>query len=403
VSEVTIVGAGPAGLVAAIAAKRLGLEPTVFEGAADFKRVGGGILLQNNGLQVLGALGLLESFRPFMRVTPVLVTELPDGRRLAAVDYRKLAVPHPYTAVVLRYELQEHLLAAAQREGVTLHFGSRCNGVVRTEGAAVLSFENGVTHTARVLLACDGIHSHVREGAGVPYVKREIRRAYLRAVAELHMQDDLIREIWGADGRRIGICPLPGNRTYIFTTAPFGQWQGVLEHDLEGWIRSWAPFGPLVQHLLRAVPDWRRVNYSEVAEVVMPNWFHPPIFFVGDAAHAMTPNLGQGANAAMVDALVLVRLLALEPRGDLTGVGQQYEAIRKDFVRRTQRTAYRAGVLAELTSKPLQRLRNRTFSLVQRVPSLGRSALLLAAGYNPSDEPYLQPKLLEVTKGQAEV
>jgi 2-polyprenyl-6-methoxyphenol hydroxylase-like FAD-dependent oxidoreductase len=95
----------------------------------------------------------------------------------------------------------------------------------------------------------------------------------------------------------------------------------------------------------------------------------------------------------MVDALVLVRLLscALEAGRDLNSVGQRYEAIRKAFVKRTQRAAYGVGVAAELTSKPLQWLRNRTFLLVQKVPLLGRSAGLLGAGYHPADQPYLQP------------
>ena len=69
--RIAIVGAGPAGLTAALAGRKLGLEVTVFEQAHDFKRIGGGIAIQDNGQRVLDTLGLLESFRPYMRLCPL--------------------------------------------------------------------------------------------------------------------------------------------------------------------------------------------------------------------------------------------------------------------------------------------------------------------------------------------
>jgi salicylate hydroxylase len=70
----------------------------------------------------------------------------------------------------------------------------------------------------------------------------------------------------------------------------------------------------------------------------MPRWYKVPVFFVGDAAHAMTPHLGQGANSSMVDALVLIRLLAScgtdDSMPDLAGA--RYEKVRQPFVTRIQ-------------------------------------------------------------------
>src|SRR5215211_3228071 len=71
-SRVAIVGAGPAGLAAALALRRLGLEVTVFEQAEDYQRIGGGIVLHDNGQRVLQALGLLDSFRPHLQPCPVI-------------------------------------------------------------------------------------------------------------------------------------------------------------------------------------------------------------------------------------------------------------------------------------------------------------------------------------------
>jgi 2-methyl-3-hydroxypyridine 5-carboxylic acid dioxygenase len=62
--------------------------------------------------------------------------------------------------------------------------------------------------------------------------------------------------------------------------------------------------------VLERVPDWYRVDYDEVHEIHLEQWSNPPVFLVGDAAHGMTPNYGQGANCAVVEVLVLTTLLA---------------------------------------------------------------------------------------------
>ena len=92
-SPIAIVGAGPAGLTAALALRRSGLEVTVFEQAEDYQRLGGGIVLHDNGQRVLAALGLLESFRPHLQPCPVLAAERGDGRVLGAVEFGRFTPP----------------------------------------------------------------------------------------------------------------------------------------------------------------------------------------------------------------------------------------------------------------------------------------------------------------------
>ena len=92
-SGIAIVGAGPAGLTAALALRRLGLEVTVFEQSKDFRRIGGGIVLHDNGQRVLQALGLLDSFRPHLQPCPVIAAELCRGRPSGAVDFDRFSPP----------------------------------------------------------------------------------------------------------------------------------------------------------------------------------------------------------------------------------------------------------------------------------------------------------------------
>jgi 2-polyprenyl-6-methoxyphenol hydroxylase-like FAD-dependent oxidoreductase len=389
-ARVAIVGAGPAGLTAALAAQKLGLNVTVFEKTLDFERVGGGILLHSNGLRVLEALDLLDLFWPVMRPCSTLTVELPGGRRLSTFDYRKLAIPHNYSAAVMRYHLQEYLLSAVEWAGVPVLAGHRCIGLRYQNGTACLVFANGAEYECEVVIACDGIHSAVRDAIGLRPVSRAIGQAYLRAIAQRQVEDDTLREIWGPDGRRFGICPLPGEQTYVFCSVPVGGWRKIQKSQLEFWLESWHIFGPQVMDLIAAV-DWSQANYSEVHEIDLRRWWKLPVFVVGDAAHAMTPFMGQGANSAMVDALVLMELLApaLRAGTNLNRVGRAYQSLRRPFVRRLQTTSRRLGLIGSWSSAPARHARDALMLLANSVGT-SRRMLLLGAGYNRREQRYFQ-------------
>ena len=388
-ARVAIVGAGPAGLTAALAARKLGLDVTVFEKTLDFERVGGGLLLHSNGLRVLEALSLLDLLRPVMRACSTLAVELPNGQRLSTFDYRKLKIPHNYCAVVMRYHLQEYLLSAVEWAGVPVLAGHRCTGLSYERGMACLRFANGKEHECDVVIACDGIHSAVRNAIGLQATRRADGQAYLRGIAERGLAEATIREIWGPDGRRFGMCPLPGDQTYVFCSVPVGGWRTILKNQLEFWIESWQMFGPEVAALMGAV-DWSQANYSEVQEIDLRRWWKLPVFVVGDAAHAMTPFMGQGANSAMVDALVLMRLLApaLQSGASLERVGRAYQGLRRPFVSRIQKSSRRLGLAGSWSSAPARHVRD-TLMLLSRMIT-PRGALLLGAGYNRREERYLR-------------
>jgi 2-polyprenyl-6-methoxyphenol hydroxylase-like FAD-dependent oxidoreductase len=393
--RIAIVGAGLAGLTAAIAARRLGLEARLYEQTPDFKQVGGGIMIHSNGLRVLETLGLLDSFAPQMRLTQRLQVEAPGGKPLSVVDLGQLSIPHNQAAVVLRYKLQEHLLVAGEREGVEVAFDHRLTDLSCAKGRAVLRFADGAEEEFDLVIGGDGLNSQTRESAGLGGARPPLAEAYVRGVSDWPSRESTVREIWGRDGRRFGICPLPGKQTYFFGSVPLGKWQEIVadRSQLDAWIESWSNLNPDVIPLLRAVSDWQRVNYSELREVCLDRWFRPPVFIIGDAAHAMTPNLGQGANSAMVDSLVLMRLLArtLREGTPLEEAGRAYDALRRPFVGRIQKTARQIGQLAAMTSPVGRCLQKTAFFLTRAIGPLRRQSLRLATGYNPAEDAYFQP------------
>jgi 2-polyprenyl-6-methoxyphenol hydroxylase-like FAD-dependent oxidoreductase len=391
--QIAIVGAGPAGLVAALVAKKLGFEVRVFEQAPDFARIGGGILIHSNGQRVLESLGLLESFEPQMVAVTKAIVQGYREKVIAEVDFTEIDVPHNRIAVVWRYQLQEHLLKAARQAGIEVSFNHRLEKLEFEGRQAILHFENGEAYQSDIVIAADGVNSRTRESAGMDFRKVAIGEGWLRGSSEIKLSNTTFREIWGDDGRRFGIAPLTEGKTYFYARVPLGEWEDIRENRLDEWMNGWQDFGQDAIKILHNVRDWKKVNYSELFEIHAEDWAKPPVFLVGDAAHSMTPNVGQGANSAMVDASVLVQMLgqARENGKDLAEVGREYTALRRPFVTKIQTAARRGGALASGTSATSHFLRDAFFAASRNIGFLRRQSLTLSAGYHPPENEFFTP------------
>jgi 2-polyprenyl-6-methoxyphenol hydroxylase-like FAD-dependent oxidoreductase len=235
----------------------------------------------------------------------------------------------------------------------------------------------------------------VRQASGLGGPARPLPTAWLRGTAPIHAEWDAIREIWGDDGRGFGILPLPGDRTHFFCEAPpEEEWRYLLIHPaaLAAWVDGWAPWGEDVLRLVRSVPDWSALHYSRPGLVTLRRWHRGRVFLIGDAAHAMPPDLGQGANAAMVDAVVLIPLLARALRGDsgLEAAGAGYEAIRRPHMMRTQVAARGLSLVAHLRARMPRDLGRDLIAWNTRMRTpLFREAATLFIGLNPAEEAFL--------------
>jgi salicylate hydroxylase len=171
------------------------MTPTVFERSDALTRVGGGIVVHSNGLRALEGLGLLESFKPFMRPCHKLTLQLGNRWKLVN-EYSALPIPQNYFAIVLRQHLQKHFLEAA-RKVASIHFGHRCTAIEERPHTVQLRFDNGNTTGCDVLIAADGVHSQVRECLPIGVVRKSAGDAYLRGISELPSCDEPALEIWG--------------------------------------------------------------------------------------------------------------------------------------------------------------------------------------------------------------
>lgn len=386
--EILVIGGGIGGLTAAIAVRKLGFRAAVFEQAPRFQNLGGGLVLHSNGQRVLAALGLLIAMEPRLHATQVINIERAGASTLSTFDYRSLAVPYNRCAILLRHELLAFLLTAAERLGIPVYYGWRADGLKTTASETEVSFSNGRTAAGPVVIGADGVHSEMRRHAGLRAATGRPGEAHLRGISISGLHDTEIHELWSANGRRFGYAPLPRGKVYFYCS-PLGRWPFRDPREFDQWKGSWFEFGPNVRDLVGNVPDWSAVNYSEVTEIETRRWSEPPVFLVGDAAHGMTPDLGQGANSAMVDALVLARLLRKE--NSLNTIAQEYHRLRFEFTTKVQRASRRVGWLAKQHSPVMRFLTDRALRSVATLPRLTREQRLLAAGWNPAENDRLTP------------
>jgi 2-polyprenyl-6-methoxyphenol hydroxylase-like FAD-dependent oxidoreductase len=310
-----IVGAGPGGLTAAIALRRVGIEAALFERATALGRVGQGLGVQSNALRALMRLGVGD--RVYRAGTELREQQVHNGRgrlvfRLPQGEIAD-AIGAP-TVGVLRSELQFALVDALD-DGV-LRLASRCTGVERDADGVTAHFADGRSERGALLIGADGgrsvVRRHVYGDAEAPLVYSGI--TIWRSVLE----------------NAAGVLP-PGTSKYFngpgmqFVLFPVGLqrvYWGLAKAEPEG---GQDPPGATRHHLCELLQDFpeltRRVVQSTAEADILRSdlydrdpvrvWVKGRVALLGDAAHLTTPFIGQGAGVSIEDSVVLAKELAL--------------------------------------------------------------------------------------------
>lgn len=404
--KVAVVGDGPAGLAAAAIGARLGLDVTLFAPGGP-RESRGGVLLHHNGQRVLGALGLTSAVVADGAPVEGLEIELLGGAHLASVRFEELAPGVLHPRVVRRRALLDALMGAARERGAQVRQGSRITGLWLEDGRAHLQTEGGGDEVWDVVLACDGSRSTIREAMAMGGRASPPRDAWIRGCLAPRPGGGpaVVREHWGPNDARFGLVDLPAREApageavdgappalkgFFWCTVPMGEWDAIRAGRMDAWLASWAPFGDPVMDALRRVEDWGAVEYVETAEVDLRRWYEPPVFAVGDAAHAFGPFLGQGLNLALVDACVLTQLLARsrQVRATLDDIGRTWENVRRPVVSRLQATARQLAAVAGVSSTPGRALRDLLLPLASRLDLVGGELLTLSSGHHAIEDDY---------------
>jgi 2-polyprenyl-6-methoxyphenol hydroxylase-like FAD-dependent oxidoreductase len=304
-----VIGGGIGGLTAAIALRQAGIEAHVYERASALREIGAGISLWANAIHALDELGLADAFRPHV------LSELHAGLRtwrgtvLSATSSNELtkrfAVP---IAVMHRADLLGVL--ASQVSPRHLHLDQECTGFVQDAAGVTARFTNGEAVRGDVLIGADGLHSVVRAHLFGNHPPRYAGYTAWRAIVPIIHARIVPCESWGP-GQRFGIIPLGDGRVYWYAAKnlPEGERDspGQAKQNLMQLFCGW--HDP-VEALIAATDESAILRNDIYDRDPLPRWSENRVTLLGDAAHPMTPNLGQGACQTIEDAVVLAACLA---------------------------------------------------------------------------------------------
>ncbi|WP_033820787.1 FAD-dependent monooxygenase [Kitasatospora sp. MBT63] len=311
-----VVGAGIGGLTAAVALHRRDWHVTVCERAPEPPATGAGIGLAPNALRALDTIGVDAAHAAGRAVPATMGLRRADGRWLTRADTADLTARYGVPPIAVpRPALTGALASALPPEA--LRYGTAVTAVDGSSGNPIVRTAVGRDLPADLVVAADGIHSPLRRAhfpahPGLHYIGETAWRAVVDAP---HLRIAAMSETWGR-GQRFGVTPLSDGRLYLYATAvvPAGTRSADPRAELRRRFGSWHdPIPALLDHIDRLSPTDVLQNDLHDLAAPLPRLHHGRIAWLGDAAHAMAPNLGQGGCQAIEDAVVLAHLL---PAGD---------------------------------------------------------------------------------------
>ncbi|MEV4759560.1 FAD-dependent monooxygenase [Micromonospora sp. NPDC049559] len=369
-----VIGGGIGGLAAAIGLRRAGWDVTVLERVPEIAPVGAGLVLQANGVRCLDALGVGAAVRAGGRPDHGGGLRAPDGRWLARMDGDVLADLLGTDAIgIHRAALHRILLDALPAQ--TVRTDAEVTGVTEDGTVRYRSAGTETTLRADLVVGADGIHSAVRAALWPEHPGPvAVGVAAWRGVTREPWPGEIeVAVTWGR-GEEFGVVPLHDGRIYWYgaVNAPAGRpgpepAVGVRER-FGGWHE------PIPALLAATDPD--RVLHDDLRclEPPLPTYARGRVVLLGDAAHAMTPHLGQGANQALEDAVVLAR----------TGDPREYDRLRRPRSQRVARASRQAGRLTAVENPLAVAARNALMRLVPQRAAL-RSMARYADWRPPAD------------------
>ena len=374
--HIAIVGGGIAGLAAANSLIHRGFSVAVYEQSSALREVGAGVFIYPNSLRHMERMGLGPALAKVgAKVGPGSEYCRSDGTVVGKILTTDSSGWNGMYGMHRADLLQ--VLADALPSGV-VHTGHKCVDFEQDEKSARLSFENGTTASADVVIAADGINSVLQKHVVSPSAPEYAGyRAYRGLVAfdqvpqwrpESHL-------VWMGDGKHFMVFPVRSGTLLNYVgfvptlTQTAESWSAP--GDREELLQSFAGWDPRITQLLEKVDTcywWGLYDRAPLSR-----WTQGRLALLGDAAHPMLPHLGQGANQGIEDGVALAVLLQnRKPHDSVQDVLVRYEALRRPRTAMVQAEARKNGM----------RYDSKYTDLAQRDREIANAAVLRRSFYD---------------------
>jgi len=361
--KVLIVGGGIAGLTSAILLEQIGYEVEIAEQAEKWEPVGAGIVLWPNCMKVMEASGIREDVERRGNILQELNVVGLNGKLINGFNFSSISKNEKLNAIgIFRQELHRALVNGLKTVKVTL--GISIEKLEDKGNSVKVQFTDGKNSEYDFVVGADGIHSKTRELVFGNVKLRYSGSAGWRFTISRNTEEHEAYEIWNS-GKRMGIVPIGRDMYYCFSTVNTHSNNNSLRNiSIDDYKNLYGEFVWKAKEILNRLTNNIQLIYDDLFDLNLNIWHKGNIVLIGDAAHAITPNLGSGAAMAMEDALSLAK--SLKNNDSLKHAFKQYFKERYKRVNYIRGASYWFGKGAQLEGV-LAKMRNIFVNMTGRI------------------------------------
>jgi 2-polyprenyl-6-methoxyphenol hydroxylase-like FAD-dependent oxidoreductase len=368
--KINIIGGGIGGLTTAIALQQKGFSVKIYEAAPAIREVGAALWVAANAINIFEKLGIADAIKKAgnQLETSMLGDHL--GKPMTKVDFKKIISSYGNgTTTIHRAKLQAILMSRVEKGSIEI--GKRLKKIENTEGPIKVYFEDGTTSESDILIGSDGIHSVVRERLFGNIPLRYSNQTCWRGIAKMRLNDiKNAAELWGTKGGlRSSYVQINDEEVYWYITKKEKEGSKIQPSEVKNYLLDLvSEFQSEIKKVIQST-DNQAIIQGDLSDLTpLKSWHKGNIVLVGDAAHASTPNLGQGACQAIEDAYVLADCLAGTPlkAGSVSEVFLRYEKLRMGKANFVVKTSMQIASLNNIGGAIGYRFRN---GLMRMIPA----------------------------------
>ncbi|HEY4359096.1 MAG TPA: FAD-dependent monooxygenase [Acidobacteriaceae bacterium] len=358
--DILIQGAGIGGLTLAIALQQRGYSVKIVERSETLSEVGAGIWMAANPMQVFDQLGIAENVTAAGWMVKRLRLQDYRGFDIQVTDMSAVAKLFGFETVALHRSVLQKVLFE-QLPADTVLFGTEVKALSQDKESVSVQLADGSRVRARVVVGADGINSRIRSHLSLGGEKRYSGYSSYRAIAKRARllpaeSDHEAYEIWG-EGCRVGFSKINADDYYWYMTfdSPAGETRSVeqMRSHAGSLFKTFFPqWGGLLEYT--SPEEILRTDISDLKP--LKKWSSGRVGLIGDAAHATTPNLGQGGAMAVEDALALAK--SFQEVGLSEAAFERFEQRRRDKVNWAVSTSWTIGKMCHIKNPIVRSLRN---------------------------------------------
>jgi 2-polyprenyl-6-methoxyphenol hydroxylase-like FAD-dependent oxidoreductase len=362
--NIAIIGGGIGGLCTAIALQKQGYSVKVYESAPYIKPLGAGLGLAANAIKALLDIGIGQDILKAGNVLSSFEIVNQKGKLITKTDSLKVSKQFGTDNFTI-HRADLHAVLLKHLAPGTLELGKSCTEAIQDDYGVEIRFKDSTTSAADCLIAIDGIHSQIRHQLLPQSKPRYAGYTCWRAVIEKQPENfnsAKATETWGTKGR-FGIVPLSGNRIYWFAclNAAYND-KRFAAFTIDDLKRNFQDYHAPIPQILSFTQDSQLIHNDIIDIKPIKQFAFGKIVLAGDAAHATTPNMGQGACQAIEDAIVLAHCIKQN-----SSIEEAFRAFERKRLNRTTKivnTSWQVGKIAQVENSLMASVRDAVLRLV---------------------------------------